>query len=57
MTAGIVAAAVLGIVVIAALWWAYFDVYAVGAQRRSQMRRREPARASHATTTATSTCR
>ena len=27
-------AAVLGIVVIAALWWAYFDVYAVMAQRQ-----------------------
>jgi len=34
LTPGIVAAAVLGIVIIAALWWAYFDVYAVGAQQR-----------------------
>jgi low temperature requirement protein LtrA len=34
LTAGIVSAAVLGIVVIAALWWAYFDVYAVLAQRQ-----------------------
>ena len=34
LTPGIVAAAVLGIVIIAALWWAYFDVYAVDAQRR-----------------------
>jgi low temperature requirement protein LtrA len=34
LTSGVVAASVLGIVVIAALWWAYFDVYAVGAQRR-----------------------
>ena len=34
LTAGIVATAVLGIVIIAALWWAYFDVYAVGAQQR-----------------------
>jgi low temperature requirement protein LtrA len=33
-TAGVVSAAVLGIVVIAALWWAYFDVYAVLAQRQ-----------------------
>jgi low temperature requirement protein LtrA len=33
LTAGVVSAAVLGIVVIAALWWAYFDVYAVLAQR------------------------
>ena len=33
LTSRIVAAAVLGIIVVAALWWAYFDVYAVGAQR------------------------
>lgn len=33
LTGGIVVAAVLGIVVIASLWWAYFDVYAVLAQR------------------------
>jgi low temperature requirement protein LtrA len=31
---GIVAAAVLGILVIAALWWAYFDVLAVIAERQ-----------------------
>lgn len=34
LTPSIVAAAVLGIVIIAALWWAYFDVYSVGAQRQ-----------------------
>jgi low temperature requirement protein LtrA len=34
LTPSIVAAAVLGIVIIAALWWAYFDVYAVSAQRQ-----------------------
>jgi low temperature requirement protein LtrA len=34
LTAGIVSVAILGIVVVAALWWAYFDVYAVGAHRR-----------------------
>jgi low temperature requirement protein LtrA len=34
LTAGVISAAVLGIVVIAALWWAYFDVYAVLAQRQ-----------------------
>ena len=34
LTPSIVAAAVLGIVVVAALWWAYFDVYAVAAQRQ-----------------------
>jgi low temperature requirement protein LtrA len=33
LTPGIVAAAVLGIIVVAALWWAYFDVYAIAAQR------------------------
>ena len=33
LTPRIIVAAVLGIVVVAALWWAYFDVYAVGAQR------------------------
>jgi low temperature requirement protein LtrA len=31
--AGVVAAALLGIAVIAALWWAYFDVFAVAAQQ------------------------
>jgi low temperature requirement protein LtrA len=34
LTPGIVSGAILGIVVIAALWWAYFDVYAVLAQRQ-----------------------
>jgi low temperature requirement protein LtrA len=34
LTPGIVSAAVLGIVVIAALWWAYFDVIAVMSQRQ-----------------------
>jgi low temperature requirement protein LtrA len=34
LTAGVVSAAVLGIVVIGSLWWAYFDVYAVQAQRQ-----------------------
>jgi hypothetical protein len=33
LDAGVVAAAVVGIAVIAALWWAYFDVYAIYAQR------------------------
>jgi low temperature requirement protein LtrA len=32
--AGVVAAAVIGIVVAAALWWLYFDVVALVAQRR-----------------------
>ncbi len=34
LTPGIIAAAVLGIVVVAALWWAYFDILAVLAQRQ-----------------------
>jgi low temperature requirement protein LtrA len=34
LTSSIVAAAVLGIAVLAALWWAYFDVYAVGLQQQ-----------------------
>jgi low temperature requirement protein LtrA len=34
LTPSIVTAAVLGILTVAALWWAYFDVYAVGAQHR-----------------------
>jgi low temperature requirement protein LtrA len=33
LTPSVVAAAVLGIAVLSALWWAYFDVYAVGAQQ------------------------
>jgi low temperature requirement protein LtrA len=34
ITAGVIAAAVLGIVVISALWWAYFDVVAIVAERK-----------------------
>ncbi len=34
MDAGIVAAAVLGVAVTAALWWLYFDVVALVAERR-----------------------
>jgi low temperature requirement protein LtrA len=34
LTVGIVGAAVLGIVVIAALWWSYFDVFALLSQRQ-----------------------
>jgi low temperature requirement protein LtrA len=34
LSTGVVAAAVLGIAVIAALWWAYFDIFAVMAQRQ-----------------------
>ena len=33
LTAGVVTAAALGVVSLAALWWAYFDVYAVMGQR------------------------
>jgi low temperature requirement protein LtrA len=34
LTVGVVAAAILGILVVAALWWAYFDVFAVLAQQQ-----------------------
>ena len=34
LTLGVVAAATLGIVIAAALWWAYFDVVAIVAERR-----------------------
>lgn len=34
LTAGVVAAAILGIGVTAALWWSYFDVYSVLAQQQ-----------------------
>ena len=34
LSAGIISAAVLGVVVVAALWWAYFDVVAVMSQRQ-----------------------
>jgi low temperature requirement protein LtrA len=33
LTPSVVAVAVLGTLALAALWWAYFDVYAVGGQR------------------------
>jgi len=36
LTTGILIASILGILVIAALWWAYFDVLAVLAQRQLQ---------------------
>jgi low temperature requirement protein LtrA len=34
LSAGIISAAVLGVVVVASLWWAYFDVVAVMSQRQ-----------------------
>jgi low temperature requirement protein LtrA len=34
LSAGIITAAVLGVVVVASLWWAYFDVIAVMSQRQ-----------------------
>jgi low temperature requirement protein LtrA len=33
LTTGVIVGAALGMTVIAALWWSYFDVYAIGAQR------------------------
>jgi low temperature requirement protein LtrA len=57
LTPSIVTAALLGIVAVAALWWAYFDVYAVMAHRRlSESGGAARARLAR-TTTAISTCR
>ena len=57
--AGIVVAAVLGTIVAGALWWLYFDVVALVAERRLVATRRRAASAtrSAATPTATCTCR
>jgi low temperature requirement protein LtrA len=38
LTSSIIAAAVLGILAVAALWWAYFDVYAVSMHRQLEAR-------------------
>jgi low temperature requirement protein LtrA len=43
--------------VIAALWWSYFDVYAVLAQRQLSETSGATRAGSRATTTATYTCR
>jgi low temperature requirement protein LtrA len=40
LTAGVITAALLGIAVVAAMWWAYFDVVALVAERR--LRAAEP---------------
>ena len=45
LTPGVIAASVLGLAVIAALWWAYFDVFAVlGAQQLARTSGRSRAR-------------
>ena len=41
LTAGVIAGALLGVAVAAAMWWAYFDVVAIVAERR--LRRADPA--------------
>jgi low temperature requirement protein LtrA len=41
VTAGVVIAALLGMVVVGALWWAYFDVVAIVAERRLRRAPRE----------------
>ena len=46
LTAGIVAAAVLGIALAAALWWVYFDVVALVSARRLARAERPPPGAS-----------
>ena len=58
VNAGVVAGAVLGVVVCGALWWLYFDVVALVAERRFERQRRAAnATRSAATPTATCTCR
>ena len=42
LSAGIISAAVLGVVVVASLWWAYFDVIAVMSQRQLSQTRGAP---------------
>ena len=58
IAAGVVIAAVLGVVIGAALWWTYFDVVAIIAARRLARRRPgESATRSHVTPTPTCTSR
>ena len=58
LDAGIIAAALLGIAVASALWWAYFDVVAKVAERRLRAAAGFRAGAlSRATPTPTCTCR
>ena len=55
---GVIAAAILGIAVACALWWAYFDVAALAAARRlAEIESSRSATSSPATRTRTSTCR
>ena len=57
LNAGEVTAALLGIAAVAALWWAYFDIVAIVAERRLIEAPPESRRLWHATRTATSTTR
>ncbi len=54
---GVIIAAVLGIVVVSALWWLYFDVAAIFARSGSCRRAASSCTGSRCTPTATSTCR
>ena len=54
---GVVVAALLGFTVAACLWWAYFDVVAIVAERRLTEMEGTPSSRWRETPTATSTCR
>ena len=54
---GVIVASALGIVVVSALWWLYFDVAAILARRRLMQARASSCTGSRCTPTATSTCR
>ena len=57
LDAGVIAAATLGIAVVSALWWLYFDVAAIIARSGSCRRWVSSSTASRYTPTAISTCR
>jgi low temperature requirement protein LtrA len=52
----VIVGAVLGIVVVSALWWLYFDVAAIFARRQFVQRSGLDLARSHCARTATSTC-
>jgi low temperature requirement protein LtrA len=54
---GVIAAVVVGIALAAALWWAYFDLVMLVAERRLSQRRERSGRDWRETPTATCTCR
>ena len=57
LTAGVVAAAIAGLVIAGCQWWAYFDVVALVAGRHfAALDRVERSRVSRATPTGSCTC-